>query len=116
MRSVALSAAHANRRTFHFKGSLAGQPCELIFDTGAEETFADADWLEQHGFKGKEMADPMLVITATNHTVQVTTEVTSELCLGVVRAPIVVKPLKNLLQGVQIIVGMDWMQKHSGGA
>jgi hypothetical protein len=66
-----------------FKGTLAGKPCTILFDTGASFCFLDQGWLQQHyaELKRKELvqaealAEPISIATANGGLVQAHFEV-----------------------------------------
>jgi hypothetical protein len=95
-----------------FRGKLAGVPCKVLMDTGAAYSFADQAWLQEHKFVLKPSV-PVTVVTAASHELVSTNEARASLRLSSIHTPVRVRPLPNLLPGVQVILGNDWLRTHS---
>ncbi len=83
-------------------------------DTGAAFSFADADWLAQHGF-AMQPGQPITVVTATSQRVAVRSEFRGTLRLARVHTPVRLRPLPNLMPGIQVVLGNDWLRAHAAG-
>ena len=113
MTSATLGAARVSGPTsFVVEGYVGGVRCLIMFDNGASTCFGDEDWMQRHGMQFEQLDDPLLVETANSQKIPVATEALSELCIESVRTPVRLKPMKNMLKGVQVILGMDWLHKY----
>ncbi len=82
-------------------------------DTGADKSFADADWLAQLGFTQVPASTPLSVITATSQQLNISSVVHAKLRFrGNISARATLYPLPGMLPGVQVILGMDWLRSH----
>jgi hypothetical protein len=97
-----------------FSGSLQGASCLVLLDTGADRSFADADWLNTHGLQPTLSATPLSVVTAIGQQVTLNTVLRGKLRLDkTFTAPVELWPLADMLPGVQVILGMDWLRQHA---
>ena len=96
-----------------FSCSLNGARCRVLMDTGADKSFADADWLAQLGFTQVPASTPLSVITATSQQLNISSVVHAKLRFrGNISARATLYPLPGMLPGVQVILGMDWLRSH----
>lgn len=106
---VSLNALHGLKLLF--KATLDGRHCKILMDTGAAQSHADLSWIEDNGFLQK-ICDPYHVLTANNQQVQINTEVQGTLRIKNFESRVSLKPLPNMLQGVQVILGSDWLHNN----
>jgi len=112
------AAQHVSGLTFLFKGTLAGKPCTILFDTGASFCFLDQGWLQQHyaELKRKELvqaealAEPISIATANGGLVQAHFEVGGLAVIQQAKFAVKAKVLNKTLKGIDLIVGMDCLR------
>ena len=67
------AARHVNGLTFLFKGTMAGRPCTVLFDTGASCSFISEKWLSRadlwkQSLKREALKEVLHATTADNKT------------------------------------------------
>jgi transposase InsO family protein len=95
-----------------FDATVGGVLCRVLMDTGAAFSFADADWLTQHNL-ALHSARPLTVVTATSQRVAVRGEFRGTMRIGRVNTPVRLRPLPNLMSGVHVVLGNDWLSAHA---
>lgn len=108
-------ARHTQGSNFVFKCTLGGKRCIALFDTGASCSFVDAHWLELHMCNRLEVAalpEPLPVRAVNNDITHVTRQCTAVMHLQNCSFSIKAKVMDRMLQGVDLIVGMDVMRAH----
>lgn len=104
-----------NGLAFMFKGQLGTKPCMFLLDTGATYSFVDEAWLKRsarHKFDIRPLAKPTSVLTATSVSVPVTHVCLSTVRIQQLQSQVCAKVLPNLLHGVDVILGMDWLMAN----
>jgi len=126
--AIAVGAAkHTPGDTFMFKGMFGGKPARCMFDSGAKRSIADQQWLERpcshrkcrHGTclhmaacKWRKLVQPLTVMGAGSTLHKVTHECTGQVEIQKHKSPVTLLVMDNLLQGVDVILGMDWLQAN----
>ncbi|WP_366144398.1 reverse transcriptase domain-containing protein, partial [Giesbergeria sp.] len=119
------AACHIPGLTFLFQGFFGSRSATVLFDTGASWSFVSQEWLEsgmkrhaQHGsesiydWKIKPLPDVLQVSTANQSIVTCSHECLADLAIQNMVAPARAKIMSNLLHGVDLIIGMDWLSAH----
>ena len=112
------AAQHVSGLTFLFKGTLAGKPCTILFDTGASFCFLDQRWLQRHytelvrkeQAQTKALTDPVNLATANGGLVQAHYEFAGLAVIQQARINITAKVLSKTLNGIDFIIGMDCLK------
>ena len=111
------AAQYRAGETFMFKASLGGQPCNLLIDMGASFCFLSEQWLHKT-HKGKiwgqtyPLPEPIPVLTAENSMVSTSSGFSSTLGLQQFFFKVDAKLMPSMLQGVDLILGMDWLRAN----
>jgi len=127
------AAKHTEGLTFLFKGNFAGHRCSVLFDTGASTCFVDGKWLDKTKENRPDLAvsnlsPPVSIRVANDEQVIITQECQGTMLLQRkgdkaqvifprrtkqrgVRLDVGLKILPNMLKGIDIIIGMDYMRE-----
>ena len=98
----------------HFSGCLNGAKCQVLLDTGADRSFADAAFLRSNGFPLSPASASLTAVTATGQQVTLDKLARARLRLDkTYHSTVSLWPLENMLPGVQVILGMDWLRCHA---
>ncbi|NCB23700.1 MAG: retroviral-like aspartic protease [Deltaproteobacteria bacterium] len=115
---IAIGAAkHTPGDTFLFKGQFGGKPAKIMLDSGAKRSLADHTWLQKRT-KGApacmihELAQPLQVMGAGSTLHTVTHECEGEVVIQGCNSPATLLVLQDLLQGIDVILGMDWLKAN----
>ncbi len=119
------AASHVSGQTFLFTGFFGGRQARILADTGATYSFVAHEWLNaglqrqaEHGadsiyaWKFTKLGSALHVLTANNTQVSCTHACAAELSVQSMRAPLKAVIMDNLLHGVDVILGMDWLSAH----
>ncbi len=96
-----------------FKGQLNGAKCWVLLDTGASYSFVDDEWARRIQLRRSPLPSPLAVLTANSQSVSISEQGTGELHFGGSRTSVALKPIENLMHGVHIVLGNDWLTQHS---
>ena len=109
------AAKHTSGLTFVFRGTLAGKPCTILFDTGATFCFLDKRWLERHCKYLREK--DLLCMQHLNEAIRIGTANGNVACAHeqfagtavIQKSHIYLQPtvLAQTLDGIDLIVGCD---------
>ena len=103
---------------FHATVRYGGRLAHAMFDTGAWRTFVCSKWLRAVTDRSKlrlhvtQAARPLNVQVAGNRTIPVSQECTGVMSWDKVREPVLAYVMEDLLDGVDLIIGMDWLRPH----
>jgi hypothetical protein len=97
--------------TLVYSARLNGVPCRVLIDTGAATSFASAAWLSRHALP-VHVRSPMQVVTANNVRLALSYHAQASLRIGALQSQVVLTALPDMLPGVHVILGMDWLQQH----
>jgi transposase InsO family protein len=107
----ARAAAQATGLTLVYSARLYGVPCRVLLDTGAEVSFVNSRWLRKHAAP-VYFGAPMLVTTANNESMKLSVKSALSLRIGNHQSQVVLTALPDMLPGVSVILGMDWLKQH----
>jgi hypothetical protein len=110
---ASIRAISAQDKMFVFKGKLAGNACWVLLDSGATRSFVGDAWLRATGMACATMKERLAVDTATSGRVVISTEARTRLKLAGVRTRVKLKVLPDMLPGVSVILGLDWLRAHA---
>jgi hypothetical protein len=102
---------------FHATIRYGDKLAHAMFDTGAWRTFVCSKWLhapsrETMRLKVTQRATPLNVQVAGNRIIPVTQECTGVMSWGKIRVSLKANVMDELLNGVDLIIGMDWLRPH----
>ncbi len=108
----AQAATQLSGLTLVYAARVRGVPCKVLVDTGAESSFVNAKWLDKHSLP-VHACSPIQVVTATNVNMQLTLKTEPyALRIGKHRSEVALISLPDMLPGVSVILGMDWINQH----
>lgn len=106
---------------FLFTVRFGGRTAVAMMDTGASESFVDQDWLERGqqrakacGFRWRmsQLARPMRILTANSGIVPVSRSCAGAVQLQGTKSKVEAKVMRNLMHGVDLILGMDYLRRY----
>jgi hypothetical protein len=101
----------ASIQMLHFVGSVNGNRCTMLLDTGASHSFACASFVQQYNLP--EQPSPTFVAqTATDQHVAISSIIPAYLSISSVRTQVTLRPLPTMLPHVDVVLGMDWMKAN----
>jgi hypothetical protein len=112
---VAGRVAHVQHAAGHnmvVYGHMAGVPCRCLVDTGASHSFIDAKFAREATLTVHDSAQPLHVSVAGGVQMPLATVVKGQLKLKHALTDATLTIMPNMLQGVDIILGMDWLKAH----
>jgi hypothetical protein len=115
---VQLGVASVQSATgFHATIRYGGKIAHAMFDTGACRTFVCSKWLRTPSqnkvrLKVTQRATPFNVQVAGNRIMPVTLQSTGVMSWGKITVPLKANVMDELLDGVDVIIGMDWLRPH----
>ena len=93
-------------------GLYDGVGCIIMLDTGATRSFVDMQWATDHDFDIQPLTNHIIVRTANNDMLTIQEGVRAPLDIQSISMPVMTLVFPNLLKGVHIILGMDWMAQY----
>jgi transposase InsO family protein len=92
-----------------------GAPCKVLVDTGAAASFVSQQWLEQYASTSRgvyAVSAPLQVVTANNVRINLSYKASLTVRMGQHKSQAEFTLLPDMLPGVNVILGMDWLQQY----
>ncbi len=99
-------------RSFRFETKICEVETVVHVDTGSSDTFGGLRYLKDNGFTIKK-ASPIWLRTATNQRILVDTIAEGRMKLGHTQVRLKMRPLPEMIEGVDVLLGMDFLTAHS---
>ena len=112
--SCAQAAAQLSGLTLVYVARVNGVLCKVLLDTGSEVSFVSQQWLERYASTRSQsrITAPLQIVTANNVHVNLSVKANLSLWIGTHQSQVDFMALPDMLQAVNIILGMDWMKQH----
>jgi hypothetical protein len=96
----------------HLHGSVNGNRCTLLLDTGATHSFVCALFVQRHNVP-RQSSPPFVAQTAADQHVAISTIIPAHPAVSSVRTQVTLRPLPTMIPHVDVVLGMDWMTAHN---